>query len=66
MKTEQQMKIRLIEIGISQTQLAKILNCGVNRVNDAIKGRPTGKKHWKKIAKFLDVPESASPYADGR
>ena len=52
---EKEVKKRLIDLGLTQTHLSKILNIPRNRVNDAIKGRREGRKYQSPIAKFLKV-----------
>jgi plasmid maintenance system antidote protein VapI len=46
---------RLIDLGLTQTQLGKKLHIPRNRVNDAIGGRREGRKYIKPIAKFLGL-----------
>jgi hypothetical protein len=48
-------KIKLIELGLTQTQLGKKLNIPRNRVNDAIMGRREGRKYQDQISKFLQI-----------
>ena len=48
-------RIRLIELGFTQTQLGKKLRIPRNRVNDAIAGRREGRKYQKPIADFLKI-----------
>jgi DNA-binding transcriptional regulator YiaG len=56
MSTMNAKKIRkkLIDLELSQTELAKILGIGVNRVNDAIADRREGKKYQKLITDYLN------------
>jgi len=48
-------RIRLIRLGITQTQLGEILKIPRNRVNDAIAGRREGRKYQKPIADYLGL-----------
>jgi len=50
---------RLIDLGLSQTQLAQKTHIPRNRVNDAIAGRREGKKYQQRIAKFLKIAHDA-------
>ncbi len=50
-----EIKKRLIDLGLSQTQLGKKLKIPRNRINDAIMGRREGKKYQDQIARFLGI-----------
>lgn len=52
---EKDIRRRLIDMGINQTDLGKKINIPRNRVNDAIKGRREGRKYRKLIAEFLGL-----------
>lgn len=52
---EKEVRIRLLNLGINQTELGKKTNIPRNRVNDAIKGRREGRKYRKLIAEFLEI-----------
>jgi transcriptional regulator with XRE-family HTH domain len=46
-------KIRLIKLGLTQTELGRKLGIPRNRVNDAISGRREGKKYQCEILAYL-------------
>lgn len=52
---EKEIRKRLIDLGLSQTELGKKINVPRNRINDAIKGRREGTRYRKIIADFLEI-----------
>jgi predicted transcriptional regulator len=52
---EKDVRKRLIDLGLNQTDLGKKTNIPRNRVNDAIKGRREGRRYRKLIADFLGL-----------
>jgi transcriptional regulator with XRE-family HTH domain len=50
---EKKIKKRLIDLGLSQTELSQQINIPRNRINDAIKGRREGRRYTQQILDFL-------------
>ncbi len=48
---------RLIDLGLTQTQLGKKHNIPRNRINDALAGGTEGRKYLKAIVDFLGLNE---------
>lgn len=46
-------KLKLLRHNLTQTELARAIGTGVNRVNDAISGRPEGRKYLPLIDRYL-------------
>lgn len=51
---KKEIKKKLIDLNLSQTELAKRLQIPRNRINDAIMGRREGKKYLPMIEEFLN------------
>jgi len=47
------LKKKLLDLGLTQTDLALELGIPIQRVNDAIYGRPWGNNHLPKIIEFI-------------
>jgi len=52
---EKEIRQRLLDLEINQTELGRKLNIPRNRVNDALKDRREGRKYRKPIAEFLGI-----------
>jgi len=50
---EKDIRKRLIDLGISQTQLSQIIKIPRNRINDAIRGRREGRRYQQTIIDYL-------------
>jgi transcriptional regulator with XRE-family HTH domain len=50
---EKKIKKRLIDLGLTQTELSQQINIPRNRINDAIKGRREGRRYTQQILDFL-------------
>jgi len=50
---EKDVRKRLIDLGISQTQLSRIIKIPRNRINDAIRGRREGRRYQQAIIDYL-------------
>jgi len=65
-KQEIVFKKKLLDLGLSQTDLAFALSIPVQRVNDAICGRRWGNKYVPIIKTFLKEQASNGPTPRGR
>jgi transcriptional regulator with XRE-family HTH domain len=50
---EKKVRKRMIDIGVTQTQMANITGIPRNRVNDALRGRREGRRYVQQILDFL-------------
>ena len=44
---------RMIDLGLTQTQMARLIGIPRNRINDALKGRREGTRYQQAILDFL-------------